>query len=500
VLPLTLFFFRCSSLVIVSLLCFQAAWAQSSSDLFRVLKMKDSLLFQLGYNNCDIQQFGELISDNFEFYHDEAGMMSSKTTFISSVRDGLCKLPYKPSRELEESSLKVYPLQKNGVLYGAMQTGTHRFYAVEKNKPKYLTSTAKFTHVWMLMEGAWKLTRAYSYDHKEGLAADDPRLFKDRNFTEKWLLQARVPALGIGYIKDGKVQETIVYGVLNKGGEPAPTDAIFNVASLTKPITALVALKLIDQGKLGLDEPLYRYWRDPDIANDARTKQITARYILSHRTGFPNWRRNNKDGKLAFDFDPGTKYQYSGEGFEYLRKALEAKFRKKLDQLAKELVFSPSGMNDTRFYWDSTMKEQRFAKWHDGSGNVYETYKNEQPNAADDLLTTVEDYSKFLAYVINGAGLSAKLYREMLSEQARVKANKYWGLGWWVDEDISGEGTAILHGGDDKGVHALAIMLPKSKQGLLIFTNSDNGTDVYIPIVLHYLGKTGQSIIDVETK
>lgn len=67
---------------------------------------------------------------------------------------------------------------------------------------------------------------------------------------------------------------------------------------------------------------------DPDIADNPYVKKLTTRIILSHQTGFPNWRGNNADGKLTFEFEPGTKYQYSGEGYEYLRKALEKKFKK----------------------------------------------------------------------------------------------------------------------------------------------------------------------------
>jgi CubicO group peptidase (beta-lactamase class C family) len=221
---------------------------------------------------------------------------------------------------------------------------------------------------------------------------------------------------------------------------------------------------------------------------------------LSHQTGFPNWPWENKSGKLDFEFEPGTKYHYSGEGYEYLRNALEHKFHKTLDQLASELIFKPLQMNDTRFFWDSTMDETRFAKWHDAKGNLYETEKTKTANAADNLLTTVEDYSKLVAYVLNGAGLSKKMYDEMISNQVRVKPNKYFGLGWWVDENIGNGENAIVHGGDQKGVHTMVFILPKSKQGLVIFTNCDNGTDIYVPTILAYLGSLGQGIIDVETK
>lgn len=138
----------------------------TSTELFTSLKIKDSLLFNIGFNTCDISQFENLVSDHFEFYHDKSGITSSKTAFISSIREGLCKLPYKARRELIEGSLEVYPLEKNGVLYGAIQMGKHRFYALEKDKTEQLTGVARFTHVWLIEHGIWKLSRGLSYDHQ----------------------------------------------------------------------------------------------------------------------------------------------------------------------------------------------------------------------------------------------------------------------------------------------------------------------------------------------
>ncbi len=478
------------------------AQVDRSPALYKTLKTQDSLLFTIGFNTCNIQQFEELVSDDFEFYHDQSGVTSGKAVFIAGIRDGLCKLPYKPRRQLIDSSLKVYPLNKDGVLYGAIQAGEHLFYAIEKDKPEYVTSAATFTHVWLIEDGKWKLSRGLSYNHHKPADAEALResmLFKDRPETEKWLAEKNIPALGIGYIQDGKIQEIMVYG-RDEQGKPLPANTIFNVASLTKPITAMVALKLIDASQWSLDEPIGIYWTDPDIANDPRSKQLTTRHILSHQSGFPNWRRENSDGKLSFKFEPGTAYQYSGEGFEYLRKALEHKFGKKLDQLAEELVFRPLGMKDTYFYWQKAVDESRFAAWHKADGTLYSTYKNTSANGADDLLTTVEDYSRFMLYVMNGAGLQKDLYGEMIANQVRIAPRKYWGLSWWVDENISDGEYALVHGGDDVGVHMMAFILPKSGRGLLILTNCDNGTDVYIPVIQHYLGSAGQGIIDVETK
>jgi CubicO group peptidase (beta-lactamase class C family) len=330
-------------------------------------------------------------------------------------------------------------------------------------------------------------------------SSSNEKLFKDKTETEKWLAEKHIPVLGIASIVDGKIAEISVYGNLEKD-IPAPVNTIFNVASLTKPITAMVTLKLVNAGKWNLDEPLYNYWIDPDIAADPRAKKITTRHVLSHQTGFPNWRNKNANGKLSFESDPGTAYKYSGEGYEYLRRALENKFHKTLDQLAKELIFEPLQMKDTRFIWDDSMDEKRFAKGDDGKGNTYETGKRKTANAADDLLTTVKDYATFILHVMNGAGLSDELYSQMISNQAKIKSNQYCGLGWMVDEHIGNEEFAMTHGGKDEGVNTIVFMLPKSKEGLLIFTNSDNGTDVYIPAIVAYLGSRGQAIVDIETK
>lgn len=142
------------------------AQSQEAAELFNTLKANDELLFNRGFNGCDIRQLETLVSEDFEFYHDQAGITSSKQAFLKSIREGICQLSYKPRRELVEGSLEVYPLKNKGVLYGAIQTGRHRFYAIEKDKPEYLTSEARFTHLWKLEKGKWKLLRALSYDHQ----------------------------------------------------------------------------------------------------------------------------------------------------------------------------------------------------------------------------------------------------------------------------------------------------------------------------------------------
>ena len=260
------------------------------------------------------------------------------------------------------------------------------------------------------------------------------RLYDDHAKIAAAMAEAKVPAVGVGIIRGGQLQQVKVYG-------DAAYDTQFNVASLTKPVVAMLTLKLVAASKWNLDEPLAKYWVDPDVANDPRHAKLTTRHVLDHRTGFLNWRFLEPSKKLAFHFEPGEKRQYSGEGFEYLRRALEKKFKQPLEQLAKTHLFDPLGMRDTRF--------------------------SKPANAADDLLTTIEDYGRFASWVMQGTTKP---------------------LGWEVHENLDASGEyALIHSGSDEGVHAVAILLPKSGEGLIVFTTSSNGPRLYAALVTENL-------------
>ncbi|WP_129746501.1 serine hydrolase [Flavobacterium anhuiense] len=497
------FFFQLKSLLI-GILFFQIqlgfSQEEKSSALYKTIMSKDSLLFNIGFNTCDVKQFENLYTEDFEFYHDKDSV-SDKARFLKTFQNGICSptRKYNYRRELIDGSTEIYPLYKNGVLYGAIQMGTHRFYESSVGNKEQAGSFAKFTHLWLLKNKEWKLARSLSYNHQmTSSTAGISNLFDNDQETEKWLNENNVPALGIGIIADGKLKQVKVFGELKKGIS-APYNTIWNVASLTKPVTAITVLKLVSAGKWDLDEPLYKYWTDPDIAKDPYLKLLTTRIVLSHQTGFPNWRSFNESKKLDFKFKPGTQYQYSGEGFEYLRKALEKKFHKTLDQLASELVFEPLKMTDSQLIWNDKIDLSRYAINYDKNGNAYEPTKNKSANAADDLLTTIGDYGRFLSSVINSEGLSKKVFEDMISHQVQTKKNKYFGLGFEI-YDLGNENYALSHGGADQGVQTIFILLPKTKQGLVIFTNVDDGYKVYENIVVHYLGENGRKIVDIETK
>lgn len=306
--------------------------------------------------------------------------------------------------------------------------------------------------------------------------------FQPVGTLEEQMARLNVPAVGIGIIKDGKIEKVEVIGELEKG-KPAPENTIFNVASLTKPVFATMVLKLVESGKWDLDEPLHPYWIDHEIKNDERHKLLTARIVLSHQTGFPNWRWNNQDKKLAFDFDPGTQFQYSGEGFEYLKNAIETKFQQPIEGLVDSLIFQPIGMNDSRLVWDDKMETAPFAQWHDKRGKLYELFKRKEAVASDDLMTTINDYCKFGIHAMEGAGLSQSLFEDMVTAQVKISKNLTYGLGWQKAENLPNDEYALVHSGSDRGVRAMVILLPNSKEGIVVMTNGDKGNNIIMRVL-----------------
>ena len=145
---------------------FLSAQVAKDSELFLALKKHDSLFFEKSFNECDLAFLEKAIHLDLVFYHDQGGIQN-KTTFLESVKNNICSNPsQKPIRKVKSDSLEVFPLYENGVLYGVVQNGMHEFYIREQGKKDVLTSTARFTHVYLWTNSQWILKEVLSYDHQ----------------------------------------------------------------------------------------------------------------------------------------------------------------------------------------------------------------------------------------------------------------------------------------------------------------------------------------------
>jgi CubicO group peptidase (beta-lactamase class C family) len=320
------------------------------------------------------------------------------------------------------------------------------------------------------------------------------------NIIPQLMREGDVPGLAISLIRDGKVFWQHPFGVVNAETKAPVTDStVFEAASLSKPVFAYGVLKLVESGKLDPDTPLTKYLPGAYVENDERLNQITARRVLTHTTGFPNWRP--RGGALKIHFTPGEKFSYSGEGFVYLQKVIEHLTGGPLDVYMKRAVFDPLGMTSSSYVWQDRYKSLK-AFGHNPAGNVTEQRKPTEANAAASLNTTVGDYARFVLAVMNGTGLKKETARLMLTPQikvdeacrncigrgsGRVSPSISWGLGWGLQH--TDEGDAFWHWGDSNNdVQCYIVAFPKQKLGLMVFTNSGNGHSIIPAIIKETIG------------
>jgi CubicO group peptidase (beta-lactamase class C family) len=169
----------------------------------------------------------------------------------------------------------------------------------------------------------------------------------------KLMKAAEVPGLALALFNGGNIAYLRTYGVRDEQKNlPLTVDSVMSGASFTKVVFGYLVLQLADQHTLDLDKPVYEYLPKPlqeypdyaDLASDRRYKRITARMLLSHTSGFANWRWVEDDRKLKIHFEPGSRYAYSGEGIDLLQLVVEAVTDQPLEKLMQKQIFQPFGM------------------------------------------------------------------------------------------------------------------------------------------------------------
>jgi CubicO group peptidase (beta-lactamase class C family) len=298
-------------------------------------------------------------------------------------------------------------------------------------------------------------------------------------FVETYMKYFNIPGVSLALVKDGKLAYHKTYGVKNTiTGEKVDSNTLFEAASVTKPVFSLAVQKLVERGVLNLDTPLYRYLPYPDIAYDDRYKLITGRHVLTHRTGFPNWRSMNPDGKLNLLFTPGTKYNYSGEGFEYLKKVVEKVTGKKVEQVLQEEVIGPVGLYHTFFSRNDSLRQMVAEGHYDGLPNYDEL--PDEPGMAYSMHTEAKIFTRFMIYLLEQRGLKPETYQEIFSKHSefpigphdeKPRYPDYMGESFEIRETPFGK--AFGHGGNNGDFTCHFEVYKDLKAGYVIFTNSN---------------------------
>jgi CubicO group peptidase (beta-lactamase class C family) len=299
--------------------------------------------------------------------------------------------------------------------------------------------------------------------------------------------EAGVLGLSLSFIEDGKPVWHGDFGIGKADSESkVERTTVFQAASLSKPVFAYVCFRLVEQGVLDLDKSLAAYLENERMNHDERYKKITARHVLAHRSGLPNWGGD----KLDLAFEPGAFFRYSGEGYGYLGQVLEKLTGKTVEQLAKREVFEPLGMKHSSFIWQPAFETS--AAWpHDSMLKPQETRrKPEEAIPAASLHTTSEDYGLFLQALFAHKGLKEASWQAMFTSQGNVVKSEtdtgeindvvQWGLGWGLEQ--VGDQTNFFHWGDNGNFKAFVIGNLKAKKALVYFTNTSEGLAIVKPL------------------
>jgi len=330
------------------------------------------------------------------------------------------------------------------------------------------------------------------------------------NKIESLMKAANVQGLAIAIFNNNESVYKKTFGY-KRVDIKAPINTNSNIygASLSKPVFAVMVMKLVEEGFLDLDKPLQDYlpkpiyeyppskkWHDnySDLKADSLYRKITARMCLDHTSGFPNWRWYEPDQKLRVKFRPGSRYEYSGEGMVYLQVVLEHMLGKSLEELMKEKIFIPSGMNRSSYTWQKEF-EKDYCFGHQSTGALYEKDKDNDARSASTLETTLDDYTLFTKAVLKNSILKPATTKKMFTPQIRLRSVQQfgplslvdstlndgielsYGLGWVLLK--SPYGTGAFKEGHGDGFQHYSIIFPDQGTGIIIMSNSDNGESIF---------------------
>jgi CubicO group peptidase (beta-lactamase class C family) len=329
---------------------------------------------------------------------------------------------------------------------------------------------------------------------------------------------ATLPGLGVAVVRPGQPLWQHYEGVANITTKtPITANSVFPGASLGKPIFACLVLKLAQEGAIDLDRPLNQYLQEDALTGQWADK-VTPRHVLTHSTGLPNW-RSRDDDKLTPTFEPGTRFQYSGEGFFHLQRVVEHITGSGFESLVQERIFKPLGMSSTTYIWVPDGNE-RVVAGHNGprvfynrdiaimvfdiiqaSGKPLAFWNCEQiadalmkktgkstpppassfvPNVAFSLLTTVPDFARFLSALVDPQnatlGLSPAMRTAMQTPVSHVNSALSWGLGVGI-EQVDGQ-SYLWQWGDNGNWKNFMLVHPPTRTAIAVFSNGSNGQRV----------------------
>lgn len=322
----------------------------------------------------------------------------------------------------------------------------------------------------------------------------------------------KVQGLALAVIDGGKVVQVAAYGHRNvQRGLALTPDTVMYGASLTKTAFAYMLLQLVDEGRLSLDasiasllpRPLPEYEDYKDLAGDERWRALTPRILLTHSTGFANFRWLEPDKRLRFHFDPGTRYAYSGEGFYLLQLIVEQGLGLDAGKEMQRRVFDRFGMTNTSMQWRPDF-QANLADGYGVDGKMEPHDERSNVSAAGSMDTTIADQARLWAGIVRGDGLSAASRAELVRPQLPIRSRRQFptlapelaagapaaglqaGLGLVTFADASG--PAWFKGGHNDWTGNMVVCLESGRRCVVMLANDVRAERIYPELAQAALG------------
>jgi CubicO group peptidase (beta-lactamase class C family) len=325
----------------------------------------------------------------------------------------------------------------------------------------------------------------------------------------------QVPAVSIALINNGKVEWARAYGVADAASKhPATVQTVFQAGSIGKAVSAIGTLRLVEKGKLSLDEDANRElvsWKIPQ--NEfTKDKAVTLRMLLNHSAGtavhgFDGYAQGQKlptllqvlDGAapansqpVRVDRVPGTAWSYSGGGYSIVQLMVSEASGQTFDQYMKTAVLDPLGMAQSTFVAPLPSNMRNFAATaYDGSGKAVEgQWHNYPESAAAGLWSTPSDLARIVLAVQQAeAGESNKILSRQTASLMLTRGLGEYGLGFFVEN--LGNCTSFSHEGGTDGFRSQLYGYTRSGQGIVVMTNSNNGGSLISEILASVAAEYG---------
>ncbi|MCX6223020.1 MAG: serine hydrolase [Bacteroidia bacterium] len=317
-----------------------------------------------------------------------------------------------------------------------------------------------------------------------------------------------VPGVSIALINNGKIEWAKGYGYFSRDRvNKVDTNTLFQAASISKPVVALAALELVENGKLNLDNDINDYLKNWNIPDNKFTDQrkITLRMLLTHTAGIRpggcdsiynpdkplptiieilDGRAPAEPAPVVVDTLPGTTWQYANAGFMVIQKAIMDNTDNDFASYMNKHILSKIGMKNSTFRQPlpkEYFKNVTFGNY--GNGNVRENKWNTYPQlAAGGLWSTPSDLARFAIVIQNSyQGKSNKIISQNMTKQMLTKGLGNWGLGFCLDGQ--NDSLSFSHGGSNDGFRCNMFAFASLDKGIVIMTNSDNGEQLYNEIL-----------------